>query len=261
MYAPADLPQGPTTELWAASLRLPGEAVFAGRTAAYLHGLEPDGPSPIEVIVPPSARVSARAGLTVWRAELDPEDIQLKGGLRATAVDRTLLDVGLPSSLLRSLVMADIALRKGLVGRSDLHEWAARHQGLKGVSTLRRVAELADSGAASPLETELRLIIVQGGLPRPLTQATLRSRDGRFLGRPDLYFPDHGVAVEFDGQAHRYALHADNQRQNLLIGAGIALFRFTGLDVRGNPQAIVGQLREALRKNHSPAVRWSQAAA
>src|SRR5215470_2363535 len=96
------------------------------------------------------------------------------------------------------------------------------------------------------METRLRLLLVLAGLPRPDAQVALHDERGRFLGRPDLYSAGQRLCLEYDGGTHRNNLVEDNRRQNLLTNAGYRLLRFTAADVRGLPDRIVEQVREAL---------------
>jgi len=91
------------------------------------------------------------------------------------------------------------------------------------------------------MESRLRLVLVLGGLPRPKAQVSIHDRWGRFVGRPDLYYEQHRLGIEYDGGAHRNALAEDNRRQNKLLNAGFRLLRFTGADVLGNPDLVAGQ--------------------
>src|SRR5438093_13648734 len=58
IYVWAGLPDAPALLLAAMRLRLPRGAVFSGRTAAWLHGLDlPSGFEPVEVTVPNASGV------------------------------------------------------------------------------------------------------------------------------------------------------------------------------------------------------------
>jgi len=89
----------------------------------------------------------------------------------------------------------------------------------------------------------LRMLLVLSGLPRPQAQVKLHDDKGLFLGRPDLYYPTHRLALEYDGATHRTSLVEDNRRQNRLVNAGIRLLRFTAGDVLHNPESVVTQVR------------------
>jgi hypothetical protein len=96
------------------------------------------------------------------------------------------------------------------------------------------------------METRLRMLIVLGGLPRPQAQVSVHDGRGRFLGRPDLYYPEHRLGLEYDGGIHRTSLAEDNRRQNRLLAAGIRLLRFTAGDVLNNPHSVTAQVRNLL---------------
>ena len=96
------------------------------------------------------------------------------------------------------------------------------------------------------METRLRWIIVQAGLPTPEVQTDLRNHEGRFVGRADLYYPESRLVIEYDGVNHRDRLAAENRRQNLLIDSGFRLLRFTASDVHQRPETIVAHVQRAL---------------
>ena len=99
------------------------------------------------------------------------------------------------------------------------------------------------------MESRLRLILVLGGLPRPQIQVELRDRDGAFLGRPDLFYPQARLAIEYDGANHRTRLVSDNRRQNRLQRAGYTVLRYAGPDVFERPDAILAEVRAELRRS------------
>ena len=87
------------------------------------------------------------------------------------------------------------------------------------------------------METRLRWMLIEAGLPRPIVQARLS------FGRADLYYPDARPVIEYDGQNHRDRLVEDNRRQNRLLEAGYRLLRFTASDP---PEVITSLVRKAL---------------
>lgn len=92
------------------------------------------------------------------------------------------------------------------------------------------------------METRLRWLLIEAGLPPPQVQAKLL--DG--AARADLYYPEAHLIVEYDGVNHRERLVEDDQRQNLLVSAGYRLLRFTAADIYGHPNVVVDQVRGAL---------------
>jgi very-short-patch-repair endonuclease len=246
VYAWAGLPDSPQLRLQAARLRLPPSAVFTGLTAAWLHGLDVGAYEPIEVTIPKGAGVSARSGFVVRRAAVAASEIVSLRGMRATSILRTLSDLCIRLNEIEAVVIADLALHAGLTKLADLNAFSVSRAQSVGVSKLRRVVSHAEPAAESPMETRLRMVIVLGGLPRPQAQVSVHDGRGRFLGRPDLYYPEHRLGLEYDGGSHRTSLAEDNRRQNRLLAAGIRLLRFTAGDVLNNPDSVTRQVRSVL---------------
>jgi very-short-patch-repair endonuclease len=96
------------------------------------------------------------------------------------------------------------------------------------------------------METRLRWLLIQAGLPKPEVQTDLRDSSANFVGRADLYYPAARLVVEYDGGNHRERLVTDDRRQNLLANAGYRLLRFTAADVYQHPDVVVAQVRASL---------------
>ena len=246
IYAAASRGDNAMLQLEAAACRLPAISAFGGLSAAWLHGIDVDGCNPIEVIVPKGNKVSGRSGMKVYRARLPEDEVAVAHGLRATNILRTLEDIGRRSSLVEGTVVADAALQAGLTELSTFTAWARSRRGGRGLVNLRAVAAAAEPQSESPMETRLRLVLVLAGLPRPEAQVSIYDSQGRFVGRPDLYYSDCRLGLEYDGAVHRESLAEDNRRQNLLLEAGVTLLRFTAGDVLSRPAMVVAQVR-ALR--------------
>jgi len=212
---------------------LPRDAVFAGLTAAWLYGLDFDPIHPIEVIVPPDSQARSRAGLTV-RHRCNIESAVVRG-LRALTVHRTLSDLSIRLSAVETLIALDAAIKAGLVDRPSL----------LACNRLRRLGELA-MPAESPMETRLRWLPIEAGLPEPEVQTDLHDAHGRFVGRADLHYRMARLVIEYDGGNHRDRLVEDNRRQNALINAGYRVLRFTASDVYNRAEAVVAVVRSAL---------------
>jgi very-short-patch-repair endonuclease len=246
LYRWVGLNESPQLLLTAAAKRMPAGAAFSGRTAAWLHGLDLAPCDPIEVTIPEPSGSSRLAGASVRRAHLARNEVVRRRGLPTTSALRTVVDLGGRDPLKEGVVAADLFFHAGLVSIAELHSYVADHPGARGVARLRRVVNLAEPKAESAMETRLRMLLVLARLPRPEVQVSIHDDEGRFLGRPDLFYPRHRLAIEFDGGNHRDRLVDDNRRQNGLVGAGLRLLRFTSSDVYGNPEGVASQVRQAL---------------
>ncbi|HET6311816.1 MAG TPA: DUF559 domain-containing protein [Candidatus Nitrosotalea sp.] len=213
---------------------LPPEAVFAGATAAWIAGLEFNPTKPVEIVVPPNSGMRSRPGLSVRRCRILPGEVVTIQRLRATSLPRTFRHLSLRLSAVEILVAMDAALRKKLAPAKAF-----------GGRKLQRIAAMA-APAESPMETRLRWLLIQRGLPRPEVQVNLGDDKNRY-GRADLYYPSARLILEYDGANHRDRLVEDNRRQNRLLSAGFQLLRFTAGDIYNEPDVVAALVRSALR--------------
>jgi len=195
LYALRAIADDPNVVLAAISRRLPMTAVFSGRTAAWLHGLDLPPCDPIEVTLPQGCHTSRLVGVAVRRSTVSADEIVVRRGRRATSVVRTLADLGTRLPLVEAVAALDMALHKRLLESADLCSWACAHPGYRGIASLRRAIELAEPATESVMETRLRLLLVLARLPRPHAQISLYDEFGDFLGRPDFYYPHQRLAL------------------------------------------------------------------
>ena len=240
----------PLPLIWLSGLKLPAHAVFSGLTAAWLHGLDVEPCEPVEITLPRLATTSRRSGMLVRRSELTDSEVCEVRGLNVTGCARTFADLGRRLEVVEAVVVIDMALRSRFVSVEHLSMWVAQHPGFHGLQRLKRALDLADGASESPMETRLRLLLVTSGLPRPRVQAPLYDERGSFIARPDLFYRDAQLAIEYDGGNHRTRLAADNRRQNRILEAGFRLLRFTASDVIHNPASVVAQVARALGLTH-----------
>jgi very-short-patch-repair endonuclease len=98
------------------------------------------------------------------------------------------------------------------------------------------------------MESVVRWLVHEAGLPAPVLQHAVRDAAGVFQGRADLSWPDRKVLVEFDGDVHRdrTVFVEDLRRQNRLVAAGWTILRFSSADVMGRPEKVIAVIRAAL---------------
>lgn len=248
-YVPGDLEVDLGVRARAAQRLLPARCLVADRCLLWLLGVDvlPPGPPQLEVVVPRGAVVPARRDVHARVAALPARDRVLLGVLPVLRPARAVADLlrALPAP--ESVVVADAALHAQLLDEQALHAELHLHAGLRGVRRARDAVDRADGRAESPQETRTRLLLVAGGLV-PVPQLDVLDRDGRWLARVDLGFPDARVAVEFDGrEAHLQGpgfVH-ERRRQNALLAAGWLVLRYAA-DLRERPAAVVAEVRAAL---------------
>lgn len=245
LYSLESARRDPWQVLFALDELLPSDAVVGGPTAAWMHSLDFTATDPAEVVTPPGSGLRSRLGLRVRRCELPASDITLIRDLRGTTIHRTLRDLCLRLPPVEGLVALDMAISLRRTSATALRSYVESAKGLPGTRRMRSLVALA-APAESPMETRLRWLLLERGLPAPWVQVDLCDRDGVFVGRADLYYPEARLVIEFDGGIHRDKLVDDDQPQNALVGAGYVVLRFTSVDVYQRPLAVEALVREAI---------------
>ncbi|GIG89647.1 endonuclease domain-containing protein [Plantactinospora endophytica] len=176
-------------------------------------------------------------------------------GLPVTTPLRTAFDLGRKSPRTEAVVAVDALLNRRLVKRGALTDFLAGHSGWPGVTLLREVLGLAEPLTESPMETRLRLLLVNAGLPTPTAQHDVYDARGRFVGRVDLACPRLRIALEYEGDHHRERAHfrQDVARLHELRAAGWTVLRFTADDVLRQPARVVAQVAQAVRERSAHA--------
>jgi len=243
----------PTGSVPLSNLRIQAAGMWAddgyavARTAAaWWNSWLPTPPEVVELLVTPDRRLSPQPGFRVVRAELDPLDLTVHRGVVTTAAPRTALDLAANGST----DLLDVMLREGWFDPAALDGALARGRGRRGWILAREsLAECAYrpfSAAERRMHRALRAAGIDGWQANP-TMAIAGT-----IVKPDLLFEKRRLVVEIDGHEHhsdRDAFERDRHRQNLLVGAGYRVLRFTWRQLVEDPdgviRAIVAELRRA----------------
>ncbi|HET9890340.1 MAG TPA: hypothetical protein VFQ42_07550, partial [Mycobacterium sp.] len=143
------------------------------------------------------------AGLQLHRDTVEAGEIELVDGVPVTSPTRTALDLGCWYPTMTAVAGIDALAAATEVKAADVEKLAQRYAGRRGIARARQAAELFDSGAQSPKESWLRIVLIEAGLPRPQTQIPIFSEFGSAIAYLDMGWQDVKVAVEYDGDHHR----------------------------------------------------------
>lgn len=251
VYADVDLPVDHRRRALAAGwFLLPPAGAIAGRSAAYLHGVTlADTEDPVEVVVPAKQRFGPVAGLRIHLADVADDEIRVIAETRVTRPARTCFDLARWLDVIEAVVYLDAMMSRGLITAAQLHAYAEAHRHVRGWRKLQRAVALADPGAASPPESRLRVRLVLAGLPPPVTQYII-TRDGMFVARVDLAWPEYRVVVEYDGEWHAgdpAQIHRDRRRLNRILGTDDWLvLHVTAHRLRADFDGVLAEIRAAL---------------
>jgi uncharacterized protein DUF559 len=242
VYLPKNAPRSLWTDIHAAWLWSGRRGIIGGRAAAALHGAKwVDDFTPIEIVGPFN---HPPPGIIVRRGRIGDDDLVRVHGLPATNPARTAFDLG--RYLPRDVAVAHLDALSAATGltAADVAPLVDRHKGARGVRQCRTALSLIDGGAQSPKESWLRLILIDAGLPRPVTQ--IRVTDGHLLAYLDMGWKAPMLAVEYDGDQHRTDRRQyvkDIRRAEMIQRLGWQVIRVINED---RPNIIVQRVRDAL---------------
>jgi len=220
-------------------------------TAAALHGFDTEEPADLHVLSPAGCRLRSTDGLVVHRRDGAP--LVRVGERLATSPAWTAVEVARSLRRPRALATLDAALRSGTCQRVGLRRAAAQQAGRRGIVAVRDLIPLADGMAESAMESEARLAMLDGGLPRPVLQYEIIDGNGE-LRRVDFAWPEERVAAEYDGidwHSGPEAMRRDRRRQAALQDVQWTVIPIVFEDVRYRAWDFVARIDLQLRRAHA----------
>ena len=211
-------------------------------TAAAGYGFDVTGGGSLHILNPVGHQLRNSAGLTVHRRDCVP--LTAIGDRMASTPAWTAVEVARELARPRALATLDAALRSQSCQRQDLLDAALGQHGRRGIVAVRELIPLANPLAESPMESEARLAMHDGGLPEPVLQHEIIDFDGQ-LWRVEVAWPDELVAVEYDGfdwHSSPAALQRDRQKRAALEELGWRVMSIVGDDVRRRPTVMVRRI-------------------
>ncbi|MBI2700249.1 hypothetical protein A9W98_30385 [Mycobacterium gordonae] len=258
----AQLNLGALTKVWhgvygrgqvTTALRLRGLDLFAGTavasclsTAASAYGFDTEQRDELHILSPAGRRLRSTNGLVVHRREGAP--LHVFAGRPATTPAWTAIEVARGLRRPRALATLDAALRSGTCGRDELTRTLELQSGRRGVVAVRELLSIASPLAESPMESEARLVMLNGGLPPPELQYEVVDASGR-LWRLDFAWPEYRVAAEYDGvdwHSGPDAFRRDRARAAALQDLSWVVVPIIAEDVRRRPEQLVRRLQSRL---------------
>ncbi|MFI5836011.1 hypothetical protein ACIA5A_20290 [Micromonospora sp. NPDC051300] len=236
-------------ELRALLLCLPAGAMLAMQSAARRHGFGVLREVAVHVQVPPHVAKPRLPGLVVHHSVLPVRPVTVDG-LPCVPAAQCAIDLARRSRRMDALPVLDAALRSETVTVDDLLAELPLHRALRGVRQARDLVPRADGRSECRQESQLRLLLLDGGLPAPEPQMWIHDRYGLPRFRTDLGYRERRVGVEYDGLSHldRDRFRHDRDRINWLDANGWRMRYFTDRDLYRRPAHILTTLRAALTR-------------
>jgi very-short-patch-repair endonuclease len=223
----------------------PPGTVLGYHTAAALLGFGVTVSDPVHVVVGTQVAIPQRRGIVVHQSVVPVGEPTMVLGLPCAPAARCAVDLARVLSRCDALPVLDAALFARACDIDDLLGELKFHDGLRGVCQARELVPLADPRPQCRQESQLRLVLHDGGLPGYIPQVPVRDHDGVIRYRLDLANPATGVAAEYDGSSHLERVRYDRERHNWLDERGWRMKYFTSHDLYRRPSTIVPSLRRA----------------
>ena len=239
------------TAVLAAVMAAGPDAIASHRTAAVLWQLDAIHGRMIEVTVPFNDQPVPEGVILHRTRRTNP--VTVLDGIPVSPLPKILLDIApfVPERTL--LKAARSGVRKELTTVEEMDKAVGLYggRGVSGTRKLRRVIRsVADDQSASVSEIDLKHIVMDAPVPRPVQQLQVRLPNGT-NAYPDFAWPDRMRLVEADGfEAHGTPeqLQHDLWRQNQLMDLGWEIRRFTATDIRDKPDEVRDEIVRFVNK-------------
>jgi hypothetical protein len=234
-------------------LRLRGLDLSSGKsvpvclgTAAAMYGFDTEDTVDLHVLNPAGGQLHSADGLAVHRRDGAP--LVMVDGRLATSAAWTAVEVARAQRRPRALATLDAALRSESCSRAEMWRAAVEQARRRGIVAVRELIPLADALAESPMESEARLAMIDGGLPIPKLQYEIIDGNGE-RRRVDFAWPRYRIAVEYDGidwHSQPDAMKRDRRRRAALEAVGWIVISIVFEDVRHRPWEFIAMIAEQL---------------
>jgi very-short-patch-repair endonuclease len=227
----------------AAVMSCGADAVVSHRSAAEMFGLLAALGGEVHVTVP-GRNVAPREGVRRHRiAGFRRGEVTKMHGIPVTTVTRTICDMAGTESPREVEHAYQEALYRRIVTDRQIAAILKREPRRRGARVIRALIE-NPTLTRSEKERALLRLLAQAQLPTPLTNVRLH---GYLV---DVYWPEHGLVLEFDGwqaHGHRNAFETDRKRDQVMLANGLRSMRVTDRHLTPEPVALAARIAMALR--------------
>ena len=224
-------------------------SVITGPAALRSHHIRTELTEIVDVLVPSARQRRDTRFVRLHRTKRMPGRIWEAGPVQYVMPARAVADAVRAMTSLRDVraVVADAVQRDKCAIKTLAAELS---QGPNKGSMLFReaLADMAD-GIRSAAEGDLRDLLARSGLPMPLFNPSLHDQHGKFIARPDAWWPTLGIAVEVDSR--EWHTSPEDHAKTLARGRRMARYqivvlRFTPRQIRTQKADVITDIKAAL---------------
>ncbi|MBU8817427.1 type IV toxin-antitoxin system AbiEi family antitoxin domain-containing protein [Mycolicibacterium goodii] len=244
---------GSTERLAALDLLNTTPIVACMSTAAAFYGFDTENDNRVHIL-DPGVRIRSDSNLVVHQRV--GAHLRRVCGRLATAPAWTAVEIARTLRRPRALATLDAALHVGACTADELAAAVREQKGRRGIVAVRDLLPHADGRAESPMESEMRLVFLDRGVPDAELQYEIVDHTGK-LWRVDFAWPDAKVAAEYDSMqwhANPTAFTHDRIKVARLQECGWTTIAAVADDIRKHPEDLVRHLRRYLDRPARPAI-------
>lgn len=255
-YVSSLVPVTTSVRAAAAIMKVSENAYASHQTAAQLWGI----PVPDDGLVHVTA--AKMTGRTRCRGILTHQPLTATArtlvcdGIRVSSPEQVFCELAAAGLGLVDLVVAGDAMLRAKKASLDTLWRAVDAMAGAGVKLARRACGYVRVGVESPMESRLRMLLVLAGLPEPRVNYILRTLDGDWGRRFDMYYPALKLIIEYDGDQHGHLDQRDSDihRREELERLGYKIIAVTAHGIYRNPGLTLRRVAEAIRERggHAP---------
>jgi hypothetical protein len=225
------------------------QSVITGAAALRYHRLPTPQSKLVDVLVPAQMQRQSKSYVRLHRTRRLPAGIYGLPHRPYASPARAAADTALwlrDLQEVRAVIAGAVQHRNGCTAGELADE--LRASPIRGSALLRRVVTEVTDGIRSAPEAELRDLVKMAGLPMPLFNPRLYLPNGTFLGCPDAWWAEAGLAAEVDSR--EWHMNPRDWERTLSRHArfgehGIVTLHFTPRQLRTESATVVAQLRNA----------------
>jgi hypothetical protein len=208
----------------------------------------------VDILIPASIRRTSAGCARVHRTTRMPAWVEGTAARRYALPARAVADAARRLADLREVrALVAVAVQNDHCAVAQLAD-ELRLGGTPHGALLRTVIAEVSSGIRSAPEAELRDLMIKAHLPMPMFNPRLYLPNGTFIGCPDAWWPDAGVAIEIDSR--QWHLAPDDWERTMARHSdfaqyGIVTLHFTPHQLRADPGSLMRKAANAYKAGKS----------
>jgi hypothetical protein len=178
--------------------------------------------------------------------------VRYREGPHVTPLARTAFECSLILPVSEGLIVMDQILARG-VDKSEVESMVVRGRGRHGIGRARQVLEHADPRCQSVAETMTRFVLCLPGLPPPVSQQPVRTREG--AKHLDFGWPRFKLGLEVDGKSKYFdfaptdqVVFKERHREKLIVAEGWTILRTNWNEITRDPAGLRLRIAAAMDK-------------